>query len=420
MQEDKKVNQHRVLLLTTSRSYRGTDFLMAAEKLNVQIIQGIDAPRQLFANWDQGLTLEFQRKDEALQQIVEFARENPIDAVLAVDDSGTVLAAEASERLGLAHNSTEAVKAARNKYKMRQLLQSHSVPSPACRLFTTTDDLLTITQQVDYPCVVKPLNLNGSRGVIRADDPEQLASAIQRTTKLLRFLSGQNQPQPFLAESYIPGIEVALEGLMDDGQLIVLAIFDKPDPLVGPFFEETIYTTPSRLPAAKQEKIKRCAMQAAQALGLRTGPVHAEMRINEAGPWIIEVAGRSIGGLCSRTLQFGMETSLEELILRQACGLELNLEKNMQDARGVMMIPIPGSGLLKEVNGIEKAKAVNYVEGIEITAHLNNPLVPLPEGDGYLGFIFSKGPTPDLVETSLRKAHKNLQFKIEPLLPMIS
>lgn len=420
MQENNKSGHHRVLLLTTTRSYRNADFLNAADKLKIQIIQGVNVPRKLYSDWETGLALEFHQRAEAVQQIVDFASANPLKAILAVDDSGTVLAAEASEKLGLIHNSTEAATAARNKFRMRQRLNEFGVLSPQCQIFSSADDPNVIAREINFPCVVKPLNLNGSRGVIRADNPDQLSVAIKRTCSLIHSLNGQDQHQTFLVESYIPGVEVALEGLMDNGQLIVLAIFDKPDPLVGPFFEETIYITPSRLPLDIQDNIKQSAAQAAKALGLRTGPVHAELRINDQGPWIIEVAGRSIGGLCSRTLQFGMASSLEELILRQACGLEINVENISDAARGVMMIPIPDSGLLRKVSGVEAAKAVNFIQEIEITAPLDNPLIPLPEGDGYLGFIFSKAPTPEDVESSLRTAHDLLQIQIDPLLPMIS
>ena len=377
-------------------------------------------PRELSTHWEGGLALDFHQRDNAVRDVIAYAQENPLDAILAVDDSGSLLAAMASDTLGLLHNSTDATEAARNKFRMRQLLQEAQLPSPICRQYTTADDPNQIAQETTFPCVVKPLSLNGSRGVIRANDIHELLLAIKRSTRLLRSLQGPDLPLPFLVESYIPGIEVALEGLMDNGRLRVLALYDKPDPLEGPFFEETIYITPSRLSTQTQDTIKLCTSQAAKALGLRTGPIHAELRLNEQGPWIVEIAGRSIGGLCSQTLQFGTDTSLEELILRQACGLNINSLEQIQDARGVMMIPIPGSGLLRDVEGIEEAEATPLIEKVEITAHLNYPLVPLPEGDGYLGFIFARGPTPDLVESALRMAHEKLVFKIDLLLPMIT
>lgn len=289
--------------------------------------------------------------------------------------------------------------------------------------------------QIPYPCVVKPLDLNGSRGVIRADDASEFLAAVKRLDALLQSVQPEQADHSYLVEAYIPGDEVALEGMLDNGELTILALFDKPDPLVGPFFEETIYVTPSRHPASVQESVERCAAQAAAALGLRDGPVHAELRINEAGPWMLEIAGRSIGGMCSQTLRFRVngsaietlglesdnadsesierEVSLEELILRQACGLPFALPRTGL-ASGVMMIPIPESGILKDYSGVELAQAVPLVEDVQITAKRNYSLAALPEGDSYLGFIFARGKTPQEVEDALRVAHDCLRFEVVP------
>ncbi|MDX1413094.1 MAG: ATP-grasp domain-containing protein [Candidatus Promineifilaceae bacterium] len=420
MQNFPNSSRYRVLLLTTTRSYRGPAFLAAARKLNIEIIQGIDMPQELATHWVDGLAIDFSRREESVQKIVAFAQDTALDGILAVDDSGTILAALASEALNLPHNAISAAEASSNKYIMRQLLSDAQLQIPAFQIHTTAENLAEIAQQISFPCVVKPLNLNGSRGVIRANSEQELLAAIKRCALLLSSLFGDDEAVPFLIETYIPGIEIALEGLMVDGRLRVLALYDKPDPLEGPFFEETIYVTPSRLPAATQSAIMNCAGKAARALGLVTGPIHAELRINEQGSWIIEIAGRSIGGLCSETLLFGINTSLEELILRQLCSLELNGIEQVKDARGVMMIPIPNAGLLRGVDGIEKAESIAYIERVEITAPINNPLQPVPEGDGYLGFIFATAQTPQEVENALREAHTKLDFHIDPLLPMIT
>jgi biotin carboxylase len=249
---------------------------------------------------------------------------------------------------------------------------------------------------------------------MRADNSEELVAAVMR----LRRMLPRREPQFYLVEQFVPGFEVALEGMLADGRLTVLALFDKPDPLDGPFFEETIYVTPSRLPDAVQQAIADCTAQAALALGLRIGPVHAELRVNDDGPWLIEIAGRSIGGLCSQTLRFGVDGSLEEMIVRQACGLDLDLRPSGR-ASGVMMIPIPEAGLYKGVSGLEAAQAIPLIESIEITAKLNYALVPLPEGDSYLGFIFARGETADAVEVALRQAHHCLEFQIASQIPLI-
>lgn len=410
--------KQRILLLTTVRSYRLEAFRAAAERLGVEVVTGLDLPDALIGQWYGALPLNFTEVAQSAQQIALYAESLPLAAILSVDDSGSLLAATASELLGLPHNNPAAAEAARNKSVMRRLLKAGGVPVPWFREYNTDDDPAVVAGEAPYPCVVKPINLNGSRGVMRADNPEELRAAIGRLTRLITAESAA--PRPYLVESYLAGIEVALEGMLDSGQLTVLALFDKPDPLEGPFFEETIYVTPSRLPAATQEAIEAATAAAARALGLVSGPVHAELRLNEAGAWIIEIAGRSIGGLCSQVLRFGVDDSLEELIVRQAAGLPLGDTTRRDRAAGVMMIPIPEAGLLREVSGVEEAAAVPLIESVEITARLNYPLVPLPEGDSYLGFIFARGETPEGVEVALRQAHSRLKFKIDTLLPVLS
>lgn len=405
---------HRIMLLVTAHSYRGEAFLQAAERLGIEVIQVMDMTKELAAFWQQLLGVDFTQPEVAAQTLIDFAQAQPVDGILAVDDSGTLLAARASALLGLPHNSPLAAEAARDKYRMRTLMAANGVPCPVFRRFSTKMDPHLVATQVDYPCVVKPLNLNGSRGVIRADTPTEFVAAVKRLTQILEAQQPDGLAKPYLVEDFIPGFEVALEGILDQGRLTVLALFDKPDPLDGPFFEETIYVTPSRLPSTTQTAIANCVTKAAQALGLQGGPVHAELRVNEQGPWMLEVAGRSIGGLCSQTLRFGVDVSLEELILRQACGMPLLTTQRENKATGVMMIPIPGPGILQAVTGVAAAQTVPLIEGVEITAKLNYPLIPLPEGDSYLGFIFARGEAPAAVEAALRVAHSHLQFTIVP------
>lgn len=404
----------RILLLTTARTYRGDAFLQAAERLGIEVVQAIDMTKALADYWHCPLGIDFNDTEAAIQAIADFHARQPVQAILGIDDSGSLLAARASERLGLPYNSPLAAEAARDKYKMRTLMAAGGVPCPVFRHFTTSQSPQTVATQVDYPCVVKPLNLNGSRGVIRADNPTEFVAAVQRLTQMLQQDQPDGQPKAYLVEDFIPGFEVALEGMLDHGRLLVLALFDKPDPLDGPFFEETIYVTPSRLPLATQQAIADTVAQAARALGLQIGPVHAELRVNEQGPWMLEVAGRSIGGLCAQVLRFGVDESLEELILRQACGLPLLSTEREVCAAGVMMIPIPAAGILQRVDGVAAAQATPLVEGVEITARVNYPITPLPEGESYLGFIFAKGETPTAVEAALRQAHSKLTFTIVP------
>lgn len=410
----------RILILTTARSYRDEAFISAAERLQIEVIQGIDTPSELADTVKDGLSLDFNKPDESLWKIKSYAKKHPLSAIMAVDDSGSMLAARASEMLHLAHNSIPATAAARDKSKMRQLLRKGGVPSPWSQRFSSSMEPAAIARQVPFPNVIKPLHLNGSRGVIRTNDEAELAGAIQRVSAMLRSVQGNSLPIQFLIEAYIPGDEIALEGLLDKGELHILTFFDKPDPMEGPYFEETIYVTPSRHPPEIQEAVKSTVARAARAIGLHTGPVHAEVRINEDGPWIVEIAGRSIGGLCAEVLQFGVESSLEELIICQACGLDWQHLKPAEGARGVMMIPIPEAGLLRRVEGVEQAENDPAIYGIKISARLNYPLIPLPEGDAYLGFIFARGDTPEAVEAALRQAHGKLEIVTDPMLPVLN
>lgn len=409
----------QIILLTTPSSYRLPAFLAAAERLGVAAVVAEDTPKALAGRSGLRLGLDFADEAGALATVAGLADEAPVAAVIAVDDSGSLLAAKASAALGLPHNRLEAAEAARDKHLMRQLFATAGVPSPAFRLCSTGDNLVRLAAELSYPCVVKPLRLNGSRGVMRVDDPESLVVAARRLERLLDRIEGRFGPKEFLVEAFIPGVEVALEGLIDRGRLQVLALFDKPDPLDGPFFEETIYVTPSRLPAATQAAIAEVAARAAAAVGLERGPLHAELRVDAGGPVMVELAGRSIGGLCSRTLQFGTDASLEELILRQAAGLPVVSLSRAGSAGGVMMIPIPQAGVLRAVRGLDAARAVPLVESVEITAPLHYPLVPLPEGDAYLGFIFARGAAPEAVEAALRASHACLHFEVLPEIPLL-
>jgi biotin carboxylase len=409
----------RLLLLVSPSTYRAGAFLDAAQRLAVEVVRGVDVPTGLADWWDMPLPLDFTDVAGSVRAIVVYAQEHPLDAVVAVDDAATQLAAEAGAALHLPNNSPRAAEAARDKGIMRDLMAAAGVPCPVFQRFPLGGDARDSAEQVDYPCVVKPMRLSGSRGVIRADDADQFVAAFGRLKRLLLGDGNALERTEILVEDFIPGVEVALEGLLTDGELRVLALFDKPDPLDGPFFEETIYVTPSRLPEEMQQAIAAVAGAAAASIGLRHGPVHAELRVNDRGPWMLEIAGRSIGGLCSTVLEFGTGMSLEELILRHALGLELPALALSAQAAGVMMIPIPRGGVLQEVRGVAEAEATPHVTGVEITAKTRAAIVPLPEGSSYLGFIFARAGDPATAEAALRAAHARLSFDIKPLLPVL-
>ena len=407
----------RLLLLLPTSTYRTEDFVDAATTLGVDLVCASEKPSTFESRVpDHLLTVDFADPTAAADAAARFAQRRPLDAVVGVDDLTAVAAAAIAERLGLRANVVAAVSAARDKFQMRQCLAAAGVRVPRFRRIAIKDDPFLAARGVAFPCVLKPLSLSASRGVIRADNIDQFMAAFRRIAALLArddVAATGDAAQYLLAEEYVPGLEVALEGLIVSGELNTLALFDKPDPLEGPFFEETIYVTPSRLPADVQKAIAHTTAAACAALGLREGPVHAELRVNDDGPWIIEVAARSIGGLCSRTLRFGTGMTLEELILRQALGMEIPTLEREGRAAGVMMLPIPRAGTLRSIDGVEDAKGVAGVEDVAITVHTGQPLEPLPEGWQYLGFIFARGNRPDEVEQALRDAQARLTVRIE-------
>ncbi len=405
----------RVLLLIPTTSYRTADFLAAAGRLGVDVVVGSDEPAVLARAAGTALTVDFRRPDRGGAQIVEFARRTPVDAIVPVDEATTAVAATAADALGLRHNPPESVLNAGNKLRSRERLRDARVPVPDFAPFDIDADASAAARAVPYPCVLKPLALSASRGVIRADGHNSFVVAFQRVRDLLSGLDRHGESaRTVLVERYVPGGEVALEGLVTDGTLRVLALFDKPDPLEGPFFPETIYVTPSRLAADERAEIAETAQDAVSALGLRDGPVHAELRLSGAGPVVIEVAARSIGGLCSRVLRFGAGVSLEDLILRHALDLPIvSFEREARPA-GVMMLPVPGErpGRLRRVDGVEAARLVPGIVEISLTVPVGERVVPLPEGDRYLGFVFARGETPGAVERALRRAFARMEFVV--------
>jgi biotin carboxylase len=392
----------RVLLLLPTSTYRAPDFVRAATRLGVEVVVGSDElPVLMEGATERALALPLDDPGTAADLIVALDDRRGVDAVVAVDDRGVLAAATAGERLGFPHNPPEAVAATRDKGAMRRALAAAEVPQPA---FVVTDDGLPDPADFPFPWVLKPVDRSGSQGVIRADDLESAQAAAARVRALCAG--------PLLVEQYVPGVEVAVEGLLRDGELSVLAVFDKPDPLEGPYFEETIYVTPSRLSEETLGRVGIVTARACAAIGLVEGPVHAEVRVDGDHVHVIEVAARSIGGLCARTLRFGAGIALEELVLRHALGMPLDDLAREPGASGVMMLPIPAAGTLREVRGQDAARAVPGVTGLDITIPRGREVVPLPDGDRYLGFVFARGETPADVERALRAAHAALQIDI--------
>jgi len=418
----------RLLLFTGKLGYQTRSFEESALKLGVQLIYITDRCHQLEDPWgDRAIAVHFESPEVAAYTVMESLRGQRADGILALGDRPAVTAAYAARGLGISCNHPAAVEACRNKLRMREIFRDAGLRVPWFRNISISPPPEPSLLGISYPCVIKPLSLSASQGVVRANNREEFLAAATRVRRLLESPEIRSTREPnldqILVEGYIPGREVAVEGLLTDGHLRALAIFDKPDPLEGPYFEETIYVTPSRLPAAEQRAVEKCACDAARALGLSQGPIHAEFRINEHGVWPLEIAPRPIGGLCARALRFllGSEKELiglEELLMRHALEFAGSDSQREQLASGVMMIPVPKSGVLESVIGEEAARTVPGITDLLITARLHDYIAAWPEGSSYLGFLFARASNPEEVEQAIRNAHEKLAFTISPRLPV--
>ena len=418
--------RRRVLLVASKTGYQLREFYGAAKRLGIDLVLATDRCHVLDNPWgDDAIALQFDveqafglllagRRPAPHEAEIEALRaRGPFDGVVAVGDGPAFVAACCAERLGLRFHPSSAVNAANDKLRTRERFRGAGLNVPD---FGMAGDV----GAHPFPCVLKPLHSSASRGVIRADTPAEFATALARIRRLTKeTIHETTGEESVLVEDFIPGREFALEGIVSAGRLQTLAIFDKPDALNGPFFEETIYVTPSREPAAVQRAIREAAQHAVTALGLEFGPVHAEMRVNDRGVWMLEAAARPIGGLCSRVLRMNGGMSLEELLLRHAVGEDVACAALEPGAHGVMMLPIPSAGIYSGVEGLEQARETANIEAVEITAKEGQRLEPLPEGASYLGFLFARAPEAERVERALRQAHACLRFRIAAALPVL-
>lgn len=403
-----------MLVIAPHSSYRTRAFLDAGERLDIEVVIASEGKHSVVAAYAAGMHIDLNDVEGALQTILNDASERPFAGVIGTDDLTVELAARVAQKLGLPHNPPGAVRTASRKDLARGILADHGMPVPEHCLIDLRQPLAAQAQHLHFPCVLKPLTLSASRGVIRANDLGEFLRACVRIQRLLAS-EGVSEPYQLLAEEFVPGVEVALEGMLTESKLAVLSIFDKPDPLDGPYFEETYYVTPSRLDAATQASIQEVVAEACRAYGLRDGPIHAECRVNDHGIWILEVAARTIGGLCGRLLDLGTGRSLEELVLSHAMGRPLALTIDSNGGTGVLMIPTPKAGILRRVEGLTAAQRVPFVDEVSIQVREGYELVPWPEGSSYLGFIFAHAPTPAQAEAALREAHACLSIVVAPL-----
>ena len=404
----------RVLLIAPARSYRIGAYCAAAEALGAEVLLASEGRHSLIPRVAGGLHVDFADPEQACHVLLAALRRTPVSAVVASDDAATEIASRVAQALGLACNPPAATRIARRKDLAPRTLAAAGMPVPRFRTIDLRRPLASQIAGVGYPCVVKPVALAASRGVIRADDPEQLLAASRRIAGILAEVTGEEERSTLLVEAFVPGFEVAVEGMLHRGCLRPLAIFDKPEPMDGPYFEETYYVTPSRLALSQQERIVERVVEACRAYGLREGPVHAELRVNEKDAWIIEVAARTIGGDCARLLDAGIGRPLEELVIAQALGQSPEIDSN-SGAAGVLMIPTTVRGTLRRVEGVLEASRVEGIEDVVIAVREGYELVPLPEGGSYLGFVFARAATPQAVESALREAHARLRVVSAPV-----
>jgi len=437
------LSKRRLLLFTNKLGYQTRSFEEAAQKHATEIIYVTDRCHQLEDPWgDRAIAVHFESAQSAAASVVAALNGKSVDGILALGDAPSVAAGYTAGQLGISYNHPASVEACRSKSRMREVFQQSGLNTPWFRTINLDPLPEPALLGISYPCVLKPLSLSASRGVIRANNRYEFVSAAQRIGKLLESpeirATGEAHLDQILVEDYIPGREVAVEGLLTEGVLKVLAIFDKPDPLEGPYFEETIYVTPSSLAESQQRAIQKCAQDSARAIGLTRGPVHAEFRIHRERAaneevWPLEIAARPIGGLCARALRFvenenqsienknahdPASIGLEELLLLHSLGLPVGTLMREEIASGVMMIPVPRSGILESVQGEEAARATSGITEVLITARLHDYIEAWPEGASYLGFLFAAGETPGEVEQTLRAAHAKLGFTITPRLPV--
>ncbi len=404
-----------VALILPTATYRAAAFLAAAETLRADVVVASEGAQALADEMGgRFVRIDLRRPEWSADRIVELANRQPLAAVVAADDAGVEIAAAAAARLGLRHSDPAAVAATRNKAEMRRRLAAAGVPQPRFAVARPGDDPALAGDALGFPVVLKPLSLSASRGVIRADDGDEARAAAVRIRSLLRAC-GEDPDEPLLVEEFVGGPEFAVEAVLADGHLEVLAIFDKPEPMDGPYFEETLLVAPARVDAKLEADLVAVAAAAAAGLGLREGPAHIELRAGARGVILLEVAARSIGGLCGRALRFGLlGESLETVLLRHALGFPPSGPGALPTAIGVMMLPVPAAGRLVEIRGRERALAVPGIADLEMTIAPGGSVVPLPEGDRYLGFLFGRGASPDEVEAALRRAHALLEIVIDP------
>lgn len=399
----------RIVVVLPTETYRAADFVEAAGRLGIELSVASEQSLPLIPR-DRQVTIDCADPEISAERVADLAASTPVDAIIAADDTGVEIAARASSLLGLPSSPVAAARATLDKARMRRLLHSAEVPQPDFEVVASWEQAEEAADRLGFPVVTKPRTRSASVGVVRSDTPADLRSALETAQRHQRASDGSSD---VLIESFVAGSEISVEGLLWDGELEILAIFDKPDQPDGPTFAETIFVTPTELDEPTAAEVERVVTQAIAGIGLTDGPIHAELRVDSGRPMVIEVAGRTIGGICGRSLSFGlMGDTLESLVIRHALGIRKRGSRRVGRATGVMMIPIPERGVLERIDGLEQARSVTHITEIEMTIPLGSEIVPVPDGDRYLGFIFARADTRDAVIDALHTAHDHLSLVI--------
>ncbi len=387
----------RLLLVAPSRSYRVGDFLDAALAMGCEVTVASDAVSAIPGSF---IPVSFDDPVAAGERLADLV--GAVDGVVGTDGSAIVVAAETARMLGLPANAADALVAAGDKYRQRQAVEAAGVLQPS---FALLDGPAAPTTWSAFPAIVKPLDRSASQGVLRVDSPAELGEAVRTVGAIV------GPGSSLLVEAFVPGIEVAVEGLVRGGRLDVVAVFDKPDSPQGPTFPETLLVSPARLAPDALDRVIEVVGRAVAAVGVAEGPVHVECKVKGGEVWFLELAARTIGGLCGRALVPG-GVSLEEVVVRHALGLSLPAPPWRAAATGVLMLPVDETGKVEAVRGIDAAQAVEGVTDVVITVGAGEEVVALPAGDRYIGFVFARAETADEAEAVLRSAWAEIEVEV--------
>jgi hypothetical protein len=384
----------KVLLVIPEKSYKSNDFVVAAKRLKIPFSIITDSQQVSERLSDNIIVYNFQ-KDISLEILEKLKN---ITHILPVDHSSLEFAAKLRDLLSATGNSYVSVMNAMDKYKSRTIFNDVTEVKIKNAYINDPKDLITFMSKINIG-VLKPTRGTASNKVIKVTQQNMDQLLIQNIIK-------DCDENELIIEEFIEGDEYAFEGILIDSKLSKFVVFEKPLAFVEPYFEESIYITPSNLSNEIIESVHKRLQKACQKLGLTNGPIHAEFKISNNEVFLIEINPRMIGGLCSRCLSFGLfKQSLEELILLSFSTGKFKKVELLSNYVGVLMLPVPKSGKFISINHNEIMKIEN-VSSVDITVSKNTLLQMPPNGERYLGFVFSQGENKSVVMRALESAIK--------------